>query len=347
MPNRNRKPDRSSRGRAKPAAEKTLLHPRNPHRFRYDFPSLVASCPELAPFVSVNAYGSESVDFSDSGAVKALNRALLVQFYGIQFWDIPAGYLCPPVPGRADYIHYAADLLASCNGGAVPEGKTVSVLDIGIGANCIYPIIGSHSYGWHFTGTETNPVSVAAAKNIVAHNAGLSELVEVRLQDTDSHIFSGVIRDTDFFDLTICNPPFHPSAEEAAAGTARKLRNLGKQMQGAVSDVQLSDTPLSAPVRNFGGMGGELWCPGGEASFIHTMIEESLLFAKKCFWFTTLVSRRENLDGVLKTLTRKGAVEVRTIDMAQGQKTSRIVAWTFFDQEAMRLKYEALYSGTI
>lgn len=352
MSNRNRKPDRPVRGRADPAAEKTILHPRNPHRFRYDFSSLVASCPELASFVSVNQWGVESVDFSDPAAVKTLNRALLAQFYGIASWDIPPGYLCPPVPGRADYIHYAADLLSSDNGGVVPEGKTVSILDIGVGANCIYPIIGTRSYGWRFTGTETDPVSAAAAERIVSENPLLSGLVEIRLQADPLRIFRGVIRETDAFDLTVCNPPFHASAEDAAAGTARKIRNLGSRAQIAREDASSVTAPAgqpparvsapagqsAVPARNFGGQGGELWCPGGEASFIHAMIEESILFSGKCLWFTTLVSRRENLDAVLATLKRKGAADIRTIDMAQGQKTSRIVAWTFLDGDERRLR---------
>ena len=42
-----------------------------------------------------------------------LNRAILMHHYGVKSWDIPAGYLCPPIPGRADYIHSVADLLAA------------------------------------------------------------------------------------------------------------------------------------------------------------------------------------------------------------------------------------------
>nr|WP_262488376.1 RlmF-related methyltransferase [Iodobacter fluviatilis] len=33
-------------------AIKNNLHPRNPHRGRYDFPALIISCPDLAPFVA-------------------------------------------------------------------------------------------------------------------------------------------------------------------------------------------------------------------------------------------------------------------------------------------------------
>ena len=90
-----------------------MLHPRNRHSGRYDFPKLIAACPELGEYVILNPYGKQSIDFANPDAVRVFNRALLRQFYGIQHWDIPAGYLCPPVPGRADYLHGLADLLAA------------------------------------------------------------------------------------------------------------------------------------------------------------------------------------------------------------------------------------------
>ncbi|RTY85461.1 DUF890 domain-containing protein, partial [Staphylococcus aureus] len=93
--------------------QKSELHVRNLHRSRYDFPQLIKTCPELAPFVRLNPYNDLSIDFSDPQAVKMLNKALLKHFYGIQYWDIPQDFLCPPIPGRADYIHYLADLLSA------------------------------------------------------------------------------------------------------------------------------------------------------------------------------------------------------------------------------------------
>src|ERR1700761_6728862 len=154
----------------KKAAEKENLHPRSLHRGQYDFERLIKSTPKLRDFVKPNQYGNLSVDFSDPDAVKTLNKALLKQFYGINNWDIPEGYLCPPIPGRADYIHYAADLLAEVNGGVVPKGPKIHVLDIGRGANCVYPLIGSSVYGWTFVGTDIDPVAIQSAKDIVAAN---------------------------------------------------------------------------------------------------------------------------------------------------------------------------------
>jgi 23S rRNA (adenine1618-N6)-methyltransferase len=290
---------------------KAGLHPRNRFNTRYDFPQLIACSPALAVFVKPNAYCDDSIDYADPLAVKALNQALLKQAYGLQHWDIPAGYLCPPVPGRSDYIHHLADLIAQ------RRGPSMRVLDIGMGANCIYPLIGASEYGWSFVGAEVDPAACRWANKIVAANPSVEDLIECRLQKSASQCFNGIIQPGEHFDLTLCNPPFHASAAEAAEGTQRKLRNLGGKKTGL----------------NFGGKANELWCEGGELGFIRRMIEESAEFAGQCGWFTTLVSKSEHLPRLEQALRRVKASVVRIIDMAQGQKKSRILAWTFSKAE--------------
>lgn len=278
--------------------EKTELHPRNPHRGLYDFKKLIMTCPNLEKFVELNRYGNESIDFANPLAVKTLNQAILQLHYNIK-WDIPDGYLCPPIPGRADYIHYIADLA---------KGNNIRVLDIGTGANCIYPLIGHKSYGWNFVGTDIDPVALSIAeKNIIANNLNMA--IELRLQPNPKNIFDGVIARTESFDISLCNPPFHTSASEAQAGTMRKNKNL--KTKGL----------------NFGGKSNELWCEGGEVAFITQMIKESVHV--NCKWFTTLVSKEINLPPIYKALEKAKPTQLKTIDMGQGQKKSRIVAWTY------------------
>ena len=293
---------------------KAGLHPRNRHRAGYDFPTLVRSTPSLAGFIRPSPAGADTIDFSDPAAVTALNRALLRHDYGISEWDIPPGYLCPPIPGRADYIHQAADLLA--NAAAIPRGSTVRVLDIGVGANCIYPIIGVSEYGWHFVGSDIDPVALASAGRLIAANQKLHGHVDLRLQRSPAAIFRGIMQPGETFALSLCNPPFHASRAAAATGSARKVRNLGGRKS-------------TAPLRNFGGQRNELWCEGGESGFVGRMIAESAERPELCRWFTTLVSRRDSLPAIYRALRNVAAAEVRTIDLAHGQKKSRIVAWTF------------------
>lgn len=282
------------------------MHPRNRHQGRYDLEQLAKLCPELAAVVKTSPRKDLTIDFSDPAAVKALNRALLKQQYGLD-WDIPKGYLCPPIPGRADYVHHLADLL-----GPEARGAKVRVLDVGTGANCIYPIIGHMEYGWSFVGSEIDPAALTAARKIVQSNRALAGAIELRPQASPADVFSGVL--VGKFDATMCNPPFHASLEEAAQGNQRKWTNLGRR-------------PTTG--KNFGGQSGEIWCPGGEAGFVHRMIVESAAHKAEVRWFTTLVSKSETLAGAQKSLKKLNAAEVRTIEMAQGQKKSRILAWTF------------------
>jgi 23S rRNA (adenine1618-N6)-methyltransferase len=302
------------------SAKTSLFHPRNRHQGQYDFPAMIKRCPALAAFVITNPYGNLSIDFANPAAVRVLNQALLQQLYGINFWEIPAGYLCPPIPGRADYVHGLADLLATENNNAIPRGDGVRVLDVGVGANCIYPILGRVDYGWRFVASDVDTNALAAAQTIIQKNLSIDGGVELRQQPDPAHIIAGVIRADDHFDLTMCNPPFHSSAQEAAFGSARKWRNLGKQ-----------DSSRKLPKLNFGGQQHELWCEGGEASFVRRMIHESAQYATHVFWFTSLVSKAGNLPDLQYALKKSGAKEVRVVLMAQGQKQSRFLAWTFLD----------------
>lgn len=299
-------------------AEKENLHPRNIHRLGYDFKQLCKKAPGLKAFVFLNQYNDESINFSDPDAVKALNKALLKYFYGVDHWDIPEGYLCPPIPGRADYIHYAADLLSEANNGTVPRGNKINVLDIGMGANCVYPLIGSSVYDWQFVGTDIDPVAIRSAKDIVSLNKDFQNKIILRLQSNKANIFKGIIKQGEGFDITICNPPFHASLQEAQASAAAKWKKLGLGKQ--------------AMALNFGGQKTELWCYGGEAEFIRRMVEQSRLVAYQCLWFSTLVSKKDTLPIIYRALKKVNALDVKTISMTHGQKVSRIVAWTFLNQ---------------
>lgn len=317
---------------------KSLLHPRNPHNSSYNLEHLAATTPELKPYLTQTPKGDLTVDFGKPEAVKALNKALLNDVYGISFWDIPEGALCPAVPGRADYIHYLADLLAEDNGGEVPSGGLVSGLDIGMGASCVYPIIGSQAYGWSFVGSDINPVSVGMVEQIVQFNAPIKKKIKCRLLKNDQQIFKGVINSNDLFHFTLCNPPFHASLEEATKGTQRKIKNLNRsaERKGSVNAKSANDTTL-----NFAGQGAELWCKGGELAFIQRMIAESEEFKQQCLWFTCLVSKKDNLKALQKALRKTSACEVKVIEMAQGQKQSRFIAWSYLAKEERESWYKS------
>lgn len=309
------------------------LHPRNPHQGRYDFDALVKSCPDLSAFIKPNPKGDNTIDFADAKAVFCLNKALLAHFYEVHQWLLPEGYLVPPIPGRADMIHYLADLLADGEPVEVDstKGKKVKVLDIGTGANCIYPIIGSQSYDWQFVATDVDSVSIDVAKLIVEANPVLKNRIKLVLQNDSKLIFSGVIKPGEHFDLTLCNPPFHASIEEAQAANSRKVKNLAFSKDKGKDKGRGIGVP-SVQNNNFGGQKSELWYPGGELRFLTLMAEQSVEFGSQVGWFSSLMSKSENVPLIQKQLKYLGAVDVRVIPMAQGQKISRIIAWRFAPQ---------------
>ncbi|MCE9680542.1 23S rRNA (adenine(1618)-N(6))-methyltransferase RlmF [Shewanella sp. AS1] len=312
------------------------LHPRNLHNQGYDFHALKKATPELADFVRPNPYGNDSIDFSDPQAVKCLNLALLRLHYGLNYWDIPKGFLCPPIPGRVDYLHYLADLLASDRPkgkGKPPKGAKISGLDIGTGANGIYPILGSQSYGWRFVGSDINRLALDNLQEIIANNPGLQGKLELRHQADPKQIFAGILTPDDRFDFTLCNPPFHASQAEAESGSQRKLKNLAVNRQAKGHHKQ----GVKGDKLNFGGQQPELWCEGGEQRFLLDMIAESALYASQVCWFTSLVSKKENLKPCNQALNRAGAQEVKVLEMNQGNKLTRVLAWSFLSQAQRQL----------
>ncbi len=290
-----------------PSPLRPELHPRNRHQGHYDFPALVKACPALGPFVTRNPAGEPTVDFADPRAVGLLNRALLAGWYGLRGFELPEGFLCPPIPGRADYIHHLADLLGR------PTGAAVRVLDIGTGASAIYPLLGHLEYGWSFVATDVDREALGSAERILMANPTAWDAIELRHQPVPARILEGVVSPEEAFEACLCNPPFHASRRQAREGTARKWRNLGH----------------GGAVLNFGGRPGELWCPGGEVGFITRMATEAAARPGLCRWFTALVAKSLHLSVLERTIRKTGATEVRVVPMGQGAKQSRFLAWRY------------------
>ena len=312
--------------------EKGALHPRNKHIGQYDFPALIVACPELAPYVINNPRGDLSINFSDAQSVLLLNKALLAHFYNISFWQIPPGYLCPPIPGRVDYIHYIADLLSESFNGNIPTGSQIKGLDIGCGANCIYPILGSRSYDWSFVGSDIDAIAVKTASLLVSANKNISKKIIIRQQKNAEHILSGIVKQGDRFAFTMCNPPFHASMEEASAGSLLKKNNLSKKSK----TTNTVNKNASTPTLNFAGQAHELSCAGGEIAFVKQMAIESLLVKDNVCWFTCLLSKSENVSPLKKLLEKQNTQQVKVIEMSQGHKISRFISWTYLDAEQQK-----------
>lgn len=291
-----------------PKENNSPFHPQNPHTEKYNMDLLIKANPLLKKYVFKNKYDTLTIDFAIENAVYELNNALLIHHYGIKNWKIPEGYLCPPIPGRVDYLYQLNDLLNEIN-----PAKVRNILDIGTGANCIYPLLGASKFGWTFVGSDIDPVAIKNAESIVKENPQLPTII-VRHQTDKTKIFQNIILENDKYDACICNPPFNQSAEEASQSNLRKVKNLHNKHEES---------------RNFGGTSGELWCEDGEMGFISRMIDESVMYRDQVTLFTTLVSKEKNIAFYERKLALFNVKKVHTIPMSTSNKKSRILAWQF------------------
>jgi 23S rRNA (adenine1618-N6)-methyltransferase len=282
------------------------LHPRNKHKNGYNFDVLTKHNKNLASFVTNNNHGTLTIDFSDPKAVKELNSTLLEVHYGVKKWIFPDENLCPPIPGRVDYMHYISDLLSDSN-----CTENITILDIGTGATCIYPLLGVKEYDWNFIATDIELDSLDTAQDIISDN-NLEAKILLRQQFTEANILKGIIEKGDSFSAVVCNPPFYKSEQEAKGANARKSRNLGNNA-----------------VRNFSGNNNELWYPGGEKAFLHNYLYQSSLYKDISVWFTSLVSKKETIKSLQKSGEKLKVKTMKIIPMHQGNKVTRIVAWQF------------------
>lgn len=283
----------------------TTLHERNAHRNGYAMEELIRSEPSLKQHVIEARSGKTSIDFHDSRAIFALNKALLKHHYGIQNWKILKNSLCPVVPGRADYVHYLADFL--------PDTKTRSILDVGTGSSIIYPLLGATIYDWDFVGTDTHLASLQNAQDILASNPLLQKKIKLRHQVDEQAVLKNCVLPGEYFDAVMCNPPFFKSRQHHWDNVVRKHEKL---YQGE-----------SLPKQNYGGLANELWREGGEKKFVLTLINESLELRKQLGWVSSLISDKDHLKPLIATLEYNKASRIEIIPMAQGHKKTRILMW--------------------
>lgn len=289
-------------------------HLRNRFKERYDLEDLVKYEPGLANYI-VDTKGGKSVDFSNSNAVRLLNRSLLKSAYGIKYWDLPEDSLSPPIPGRLDYVHAAADLLIGEETPIEDVTQDFTVLDIGTGASLIYPILFHYEYGWKSVATDINPASLNSAQTIIDQN-DFNPSIKLSRQKTGDNFFESIVEENMRFDLVVCNPPFFKNQEEAQAATRRKNRNIhGKK--------------VDETVRNFKGLDKELIYPGGEKKFLSGMIRESVRFKNQILWFSSLVSNKSLVSHVKSEMAMAKPDEWGVKDLSHGNKASRMVYWSF------------------
>ena len=290
------------------------MHAQNPYAERYDLKSLANAHPPLQEHIVLNPSCQQTIDFTISDAVYELNKAMLLADYKLGDYNLPKGYLIPPIPGRLEYLLHLRDFISEKF--KVDKAVELRGLDIGAGANGIYCILGVQHFNWSMIGAESDAVAVkTVSENMLLTNA-LKDKIEIRHQENKSFLFNNIIQPKEQFDFSVCNPPFHSSKDEALKGSLKKQSNL----------VNPSDR--NTHLLNFEGQANELWCNGGEALFIKRLIKESLGFKSQVKVFSCLVSKADSLAAIEKQL-KKAKANHQIIPMDLGNKKSRIMVWWF------------------
>lgn len=314
----DRDQDRDEDAAVRRAPDGDRMHPRNAFRdANPDFGALAARQPALKPHLIPCGKGRFRLDFTSYDATVALNRALLADSYGIRSWNLPPGHLCPAVANRANYVHWIEDLLRLSRPAGCPErGAAVRGLDVGVGANCVYPLIAASLNGWSFVGADITDAAIDAARaNVVANPsvAGRIEIRDCRQSPRDANregegeagdgggVLLPAIRADERFAFCMCNPPFFETMAEAEQN----------------------------PSTDFGGTEAEMCCEGGEDAFTRRIYADSLRLRERVHWYTTMCGKKDTMKRLRRLLEVRRVPSVRTAAFHQGRTTRWGVAWSF------------------
>ena len=321
-----------------------------------------------------------SVDWRNGRSVRAVTAATLHHWYGIVDWSIPEGCLCPAVPNRKNYIDWLHHILetSTCreqdgvcrsldSDNIKKKDVNVMGLDIGTGASCIYPLIGTCEYGWKFVGTDISDEAIQSARSIVARNEhtlqGRVQIRDarsyylqrkvVRVDDTygkrPQHnddkpndygipIMTSVICDYESFDFMMCNPPFFEDMTDLHTRPKRK-RKLPPDFVSAEAktvlqeqkDVRNDQNPRTC--HSHGGSGREVITAGGEAAFVERIVNESFVLKEKISWYTSMFGKKATWLYINSILKRNVDVHkiacIRTTVLTQGKTYRWVIAWSF------------------
>ncbi|KAK2196329.1 bifunctional METTL16-RlmF family/S-adenosyl-L-methionine-dependent methyltransferase superfamily/Ribosomal RNA large subunit methyltransferase F [Babesia duncani] len=288
---------------------------------------------------SMPNYKMYHYNFNHPDAVYHLSKAILKKNYNLDL-QLPCActglcsdeedksefvdrFLAPCIPNRADYIHYLADLLNNPYPEMEGQNKVenynplqpvfknsmLKILDIGTGANVIYPLLGNAEYKWKFVATDISPEALQVAHANISLN-GLTQEIELRQQYNHLAMFSGVMKSHERFMASICNPPFHHSLHQINSNP--KVSTLGRKEELLFTHFNTSVTYSSQYMDQnhkqplvLGHLGYTFTAnplDHGELAFIEIMFSESRFYAHNVVWFTSLVARATTLKRIKNTI---------------------------------------------
>ncbi|XP_073091126.1 RNA N(6)-adenosine-methyltransferase METTL16 isoform X1 [Manis javanica] len=285
------------------------MHARNRYKDKPpDFAYLASKYPDFKQHVQINLNGRVSLNFKDPEAVRALTCTLLREDFGLSI-DIPLERLIPTVPLRLNYIHWVEDLIGHQDS---DKSTLRRGIDIGTGASCIYPLLGTTLNGWYFLATEVDDMCFNYAKKNVEQN-NLSDLIKVVKVPQKTLLMDALKEESEIiYDFCMCNPPFFANQLEAKGVNSRNARR-----------------PPPSSV-NTGGI-TEIMAEGGELEFVKRIIHDSLQLKKRLRWYSCMLGKKCSLAPLKEELRVQGVPKVTYTEFCQGRTMRWALAWSFYD----------------
>ena len=277
------------------------------NEFKPDFSILIKEYPELKNFLKIQSddIGQYSFDWSKKELSLLMTKHILNYYFKIEYYSIPNNFLIPPVPSRLNYINMIHSLLTSFNliNEKNNENEIIGV-DIGTGANIIYPLLGHSVYNWKFICSEINEEAYENALKIINNNK-LEEYIKLIKQKYKNNILIGVINREEKYTFTMCNPPYYDYEEEI-------------KFEDKIKDCEY----------NF----DEIYFKNGEFGFFNRLFDESVCYYKNIFLFTILIGKKSNAEKIYDKISNEK--NVKYFDMKRiktGNNMRYIIYWSFFN----------------
>ena len=276
---------------------------------------LIKEFPELKKYIikhNDNELEEFTFDWNNSDLSLLMTKSILNYYFNIKYYHIPKGFLIPPIPSRLNYLNLIFTLLKD-----ISEENVIGI-DIGTGANIIYPLLGNSLYNWKFICSEINNESYNNAKIILEKN-NLEQKINLIKQDNKNNIFLGILNREKKYIFSMCNPPYYDYEQE----------------------IKIEDKKRDNEF-NF----DEVYYEKGELGFFQRYFEESICYKKNIFLNTILIGKKSNSEIIYdKINTFKDIINLCDIKKIQtGNNVRYIIYWSFYNNYKEFIE-EKLYSN--
>ena len=274
--------------------------------FKPDFLTLIKEFPELKKYILKQNEDNEEefqFDWSNNELSLLMDKSILNYYFNIKYYDIPKGFLIPPIPSRINYINLINSIITKLIKDI--NIKNIIGIDIGTGANIIYPILGYSIYKWKFICTEINKEAYNNAKLILQKN-NLENNINIIKQNNKDNIFISILNRENKYIFSMCNPPYYNYENE----------------------IKLEDKKRDNEY-NF----DEIYYKNGEYGFFQRYFEESICYKNNVFLYTILIGKKINAENIYDKLSSYSDI-IKIYNMQKiltGNNVRYMIYWSFFN----------------